>query len=168
MNALLVLALLLGAPQTTNLDESAEPSPRSKREVEFLMSEGVPFAERLMRKDGEFVPFGAVMLRNGLIQTVGTPEEADEATAEGALERLLRDFRVGAASGQYKATALFVNVRVRHPADGEMVAALQVALEHRDGYCVDVFYPYVGEAGTMELGEPFAGRRPGAVFDGCR
>jgi len=168
MNALLALVLLLGTPQATTPDQREESNPRSKREVEFLMSEGVPFAEKLMREDGEFVPFGAVMLPDGLIQTVGTPGESDDVTAEGALEQLLLSFREGAENGRYKATALFVNVRVRNPADGEMVAALQVALEHRDGYCVDVFYPYVGDSGSTELGDPFAGRRRGTVFDTCR
>ena len=168
MKALLVLALLLGTPQAAKLDESTEPNPRSKREVEFLMSEGVPFAEKLMREDGEFVPFGAVMLLDGLIQTVGTPEEANDVTAEDTLEQLLRGFREGAQSGQYKATALFVDVRVA-PDGGAKTDAIEVGLEHESGYCVNVYYPYTRSSdGEVQFGDLFASPRKGLAFEACR
>ncbi len=146
-----------------------EPEPdetsNQQRQVERLMNAGLPFAEKMLSEHGEFMPFGAVMLPEGKIQTVGADDGGVASSAEELYEALVRGLKQGAVDGSYRATATFVNVRMRNPADGETIEALHVALEHESGYCVDVFYPLIRDGETAGLGESFAGRRVGTFFD---
>ena len=45
---------------------------------------------------------------------------------------------------------------------------LHVALEHREGYCVDIFFPIERSGETLGLGESFAGLRQGTLFEACK
>ena len=90
-----------------------------------------------------------------------------EAPTEEIYEQLQDVLREGAADRTYIAIATFAMVELRDPRSGEMLTAVHVALEHRDGYCVDVFYPTVLRGEILVLGESFAGKRDGAYFDSC-
>jgi hypothetical protein len=132
------------------------------------MNAGLPFAEKMLAEHGEFIPFGAVMLPEGLIQTVGTDTGGGDAPVEQLYEKLSVGLRQGAEDGLYQVIATFVLVQLRNPEDGKPISAVRVALEHRSGYCVDVYYPTVKRGEILVLGDPVAGRRSGEFFESCQ
>ena len=150
-------------PPATREESSASP----KREVERVMNTGLPFAERTIAEQREFVPFGAVMRSDGLIQVVGTERTRQKEPIERTYKRLLEALQEGADSGAYKVVATFVLVELPDPQTSEPVNAVHVALENRDGYCVDVYYPIVQRDEELALGEAFAGKRSGVFFSSC-
>jgi len=144
-----------------------EPSAEVRRQARRLMNAGLPFAEKMLAEHGQFFPFGTVMLPDGLIRVVGAVENLEQPP-ETLYEQMLERMREGASDGSFRAAATFTNVAMRHPEDDRSIAAVHVALEHRDGYCVDIFFPIERRGDTVELGASFAGRRAGTFFDACR
>ena len=131
------------------------------------MNEGLRFAEKMLGEEGEFIPFGAVRLKDGPVRIVGTSGTSERPAPDAVLAQLLAELREGAQRREYVAIAVFANVEVPRPPDGEPVPAVFVGLEHVEGYCADVFFPYARGAGQVELLPSFAGPREGAVFGSC-
>ena len=170
MRILLLLLMMIVPPATPDERTSPQdgtPGPRAQRQAERVMNAGLPFAEKLLAEKGEFAPFGAVMLPTGLIQNVGTEPADGGASTETIYAELLDALRAGAAAKDYRAVATFAMVEVRAPEDGRIVSAVHVALEHRDGYCVDIYYPTLLRGEVLVLGESIAARRYGTIFDSC-
>ncbi len=140
----------------------------AEEEAEFLMNQGLPFAEKMLADHGEFFPFGSVLYADGSATTVSPQDDREQPPTTELLESLLDGIRTSAVAGTYKATAVFVNVRIEHPGDGKPVDAIHIGLEHQDGYCADVFFPYRRTEGRLELADSFATKREGRVFDACR
>ncbi len=163
----LSVALAL-TPASTAGAESPALILLAEEEAEFLMNQGLPFAEKMLAEHGEFFPFGSVLYADGSAATVSPHDDREQPPTTELLESLVDGIRTSAAAGTYKATAVFVNVRIEHPADGEPVDAIHIGLEHQDGYCADVFFPYRRTEGRLELADPFATKREGRVFEACR
>src|SRR5689334_25220904 len=128
------------------------------------MNDGIVFAEHMLAEHGEFYPFGRTLTTDGRIQVVGAQASTDHPKSQELIDMLLQAFRTGAQAGEHRAIALFFDVRVQHPGTREKVDAVQVGVEHRDGYCADVFFPYTLERGTPRFGAVFAQRRDGVVY----
>ncbi len=138
---------------------------KPEEEVELLLNEGIPFALEMLDKYGEFYPFAlALDARGAPLQVQIDPgEQRPESTQVMAL--LQEAMEKGAASGDYKATALVVDVTLQGGEGGESTDAIQVGLEHSSGYCVNVFLPYgKDEKGEFTFGELLASPREGTVF----
>ncbi len=138
---------------------------KPEEEVELLLNEGIPFALEMLDKYGEFYPFAlALDAQDAPIQVAIDPgEQHPESTQVLAL--LQEAMQKGAASGDYKATALVVDVTLQGGKEGESTDAIQVGLEHNSGYCVNVFLPYgKDEKGEFTFGELLASPREGTVF----
>jgi hypothetical protein len=162
---LLGFLLAVSAAFAEEKAEEAKPPPTPKEQLEVLMNEGIPFAEKMLREHGEFFPFGLVQKADGSVQQIDASDGREHPPSKDVVELLDRAFRRGAESGDYAATAIFVVVRVAPPGSATKIDAVQVGLEHRSGYCVDVFFPYQRSAdGTFEWGELFASKREGSAF----
>ena len=132
------------------------------------MHSGLPFAQKLLAEDGAFHPFGAVMTATGEIQRVAPYAGSRQPPSLDLIDLLEQGFRKGADSGEYKATAIFVPVRLQPPNESGKTDAVEVMLEHREGYCVNAFFPYSrGQGGTVSYGTLFAAPRDGAIFANC-
>lgn len=138
-----------------------------KEEVEELLNAGLPFAQDMLLKHGEFQPFGAVMTPESRVDLVAGYDGEDPLPADGVVALLMDGFLKGAAEGRYKAIALFMNVTVDFGESqaGEQTLAIQAGLEHQAGYCANVFLPYVEASDTdLEFQDLIAARRDGGVF----
>jgi hypothetical protein len=153
------------SPTETPTGEKAEPSPAARRQAQRLMNAGLPFAEQMLAEHGRFYPFGTVLLPDGLIRAVGAAEDLEQSP-ELLYESMLEALRAGADDGSFRAAATFTNVEMRHP-DGHTISAVHVALEHDEGYCVDVYFPIERDGDSFGLGESFAGLRAGTIFAAC-
>jgi hypothetical protein len=128
-----------------------------KQECEGLMTEVRLFAERMLREHGEFHPFGGTIQSDGRVALVGA-DTGDEMPPAGDLINVLTEgFRREVAAGDIRAAALVVNVSVLPPKQQDKVDAIRIALDHRDGYAVRVFFPYhlLADAG-LKVEAPFA------------
>ncbi len=161
-----MVALILTCALATAAASSDDIPPASpKEQAEELMNEGIAFAERMLREHGEFFPFGVVRKADGSIQLVGASDGQEQPPSQALINLLNQGFRKGAQAGDYTATAIFYDVLITPPGSPAKSDAVQVGLEHRSGYCVNVFFPYQRSSdGTVQFGELFAGRREATVF----
>jgi hypothetical protein len=61
--------------------------------------------------------------------------------------------------------AILAVVRVTPPETDKKVDAIHVNLEHINGYCVEVFFPYETEDQRVTLGTPFAQKGQRLIFE---
>jgi len=140
-----------------------------KEEVEALMNEGIAFATKLLSEHGEFFPFGVTMHSLGEIQYVAAYDGDEHPPSEEIANLLLAAFRDRATAGEYKATAIFINVTLRDQTDGSGRDAVQAGLDHLSGYSVNVFFPYsLSQSGNVEFDDLVATARESTIFDSSR
>jgi hypothetical protein len=106
------------------------------------MNDLLAFAERMLSDHGEFHPFGGYMLDDGSITQIGV-DMGDDSNHSGeqravAIESTLRSI---CSSLHPLVVGLVANVALRAES-GISQDAVQVALEHRDGYSAEVFFAY--------------------------
>lgn len=129
-----------------------------KSDCEKLMNAVLPVAERMLRQFGEFYPYGGYMKPSGEIAHVASgDEEIDHPKSKDLIYVLQDSFSEMAARGACKATAIVFYVRVAPPGTKEPSDAIQVCLEHADGYSAEVFLPYrINGGGHVSFGAMFA------------
>ena len=76
---------------------------------------------------------------------------------------LQKAFHASAQNGEYKATALVYDVRIKL-ASGEPSDAIAIALDHKSDYSVVVLLPYTIVGGELQYGEISAQAGDGNVF----
>jgi len=130
------------------------------------MNEAVPFAKRMLEEYGEFFPYGAYIKSGGEIVQVGAYDKDTDQPESKDLLYLLRDsFTSMAKVGECIATAMVIDVKVNLPNTNSRTDAIQVCLEHRDGYSAEVFFPYViADDGQIVYGPIFAQRGKRELF----
>jgi hypothetical protein len=129
-----------------------------KKDAEMLMNAVLPVAERMLREYGEFYPYGGYMEASGGIVHVGAHDEDTDHPKSRDLLYVLRDsLAARARAKQCKATAIVFDVLVDVPETGRRSDAIQICLEHADGYCAEVFIPYeIAATGRIIYGSTFA------------
>jgi len=135
-----------------------------KDEAQQLMDSVLPFAEQMLNKHGEFVPYGGVMKSNGEIISVAGTDGEEQPKSTDIIQILQDGFRNEAENGNYKATAIVYDVRVRSPETGDPSDAIAIALDHKSGYSVVVLLPYTLENGQLEYGQISAQAGENSVF----
>jgi hypothetical protein len=117
-------------------------STDQKSQTEHLMNELLEVAERLLLEHGEFHPFAGYLLTDGTVTQVGLDmhEELRRSDKE-RVRQLERALRSVANTMSPTAIGLVTNVSVPS-ADGVIYDAIEIDLEHRAGYCAEVFFGY--------------------------
>ncbi len=110
------------------------------------------------------------MKPSGEIVHVGAKDEEDDHPKSKDLRYVLRhSFSELAATGACKATAIAFDIRVVPPGSEEKSDAVQVCLEHSDGYSAEVFLPYqIDRDGRVTYGTMFAQERKHDIFGKTR
>jgi len=83
-------AFLRVAPASSSKEK---PPVTDKEQLEELMNEGIPIAEKMLREDGEFSPFGAVRKSDDSIELVSVLDGLEEPLWEDQIELLNQLFR---------------------------------------------------------------------------
>ncbi len=140
-----------------------EHTPRvGHPDLDQLLNVLLPFAEQMLDKYGEFLPFGAVLTSDGEVRLfAGYAEPTDSSTDVAELIRA--GFRESAQSGEIVAIGLCLDVRVARPDGDGPIDAICAELEHSCGEAVDVFLPYV-PGPPVTYGEIFASPGKRRVF----
>lgn len=135
---------------------SSKAMPDPKRESEDLMNAALPFAERMLREEGEFFPYGAALGADGKVISVAGYDGREKPPSADIIRLLTQAFVSGGKEGKYRVTALVYDARVKLPGTETKSDAIAVALDHKEGYSVVVYLPYRLEASKVVTGELFA------------
>jgi len=125
-------------------------------DCEQLLGALIPFVEEMLAEHGEFFPVGAVMSPDGECELAAVSDDEEEAECEELIEMFESQFRAGADSGEYKATAIIFDALTIPPDKEEKQDTIICLLDHRDDYSVKVCFPYSVNEGELELEDPFA------------
>jgi len=133
-------------------------------DLDDLLDPLIRFAQKSLKKHGEFHPFGASMKSDGEIALIaGMPAEGGGATQ--AIELLLRGLTADAKTETIRAGAVCYDGRVVPPGRSDKTNAISVSLEHNSGESVEVFLPYErGWFGRLKYGRLFAGPGGRRIF----
>jgi hypothetical protein len=129
----------------------------AKQESERLMNAVLPLAEKMLRQYGEFYPYGGYMKLDGTIVDIGVEDpDTDRPKSKDLLYILRNSFREMAETNQCKAVAMVLSVSVKLPRSNHESDAIQVCVEHADGYSAEVFFPYQIKNKQIVYDETFA------------
>jgi len=103
----------------------------------------LPLAEKMLTQHGEFYPFGGYIKPDGAIVHVGaTDPDTDRPKSKDLIYVLRSSFQEMARTSQCKAVAIVFDVAVTLPESNRKSDAIQVCVEHTDGYSAEIFFPY--------------------------
>lgn len=118
------------------------------------MNELLDFSEKMLDEHGEFHPFGGYMKTPTDVVHVGVELESNTQDAKSRIEAIVNSFRE--MSNEAIAFGIASNVALPK-SDDTKCDAVRIFLEHRDGYCADVFFCYVlTSTGGIEITQTIA------------
>jgi hypothetical protein len=134
-------------------------------DLDALLNDLLPFAERMLVEHGEFYPFGGSITRDGEHISVAAKASSDRPKSQELIDIMTDSFRAQAAEGKIRAAGICFDVRVIPPGQVDKTDAIQVALEREGGDAVDVFVPYAQLSDSeFTYGELFACERTPTLF----
>ncbi|MCI1729156.1 MAG: hypothetical protein LKM32_07175 [Chiayiivirga sp.] len=104
------------------------------------MNDLVEFAEKMLITHREFHPFGGYLNEQEDVVHVGLSPEANWTDDQHRADALARSFRSLVQEKRPLAVGIVTNVWFAR--DTGATNAIRVFLEHRSGYCADVFFHY--------------------------
>lgn len=139
---------------------AAAREAQPKADCETVMNFGLPLAEEMLKRHGEFLPFGAAMRPNREIICLGAYDARAYPSVAGSFTDMIRSlkeaFIAGARRQEYLATGLFYEVTVTAAGSGDNLNAVAVSLDHRDAYSVIVLLPFSIDDGKLVYADPRA------------
>ena len=134
-------------------------------DLDALLNDLLPFAERMLAEHGEFYPFGVSITTNGRHISAGAKGSSDRPQSQELIDIMTNDFRSQALKGKIRAAGICFDVLVVPPGQVDKTDAIQLALEREGGDAVDVFVPYaLLPDGEFTCGELFACERTPTLF----
>lgn len=132
-----------------------------KEQVEGLLGDLLEFAGKMLVEHGEFHPFGGYLASSNDIVHMGVQMEGG-----GEIDRM-RLLHSTLQQRRGCAIAFGVVSNVWLPQSAEVgFDAVKVFLEHRDGYCTDVFCPYDLSRSDPLIVSGISAQRGDSVFFG--
>ena len=129
-----------------------QPSPEAKEDYNALLNALMPFAEEMLKKHGEFYPFGAAVNTAGEV-SAHAADIGEEMPESGEVIALLtKGFQAEVRAGKLRATGICYDARIVQ--DGKKVDAVIMSLEHVCGNASKACVPYSkGIFGKYRFGE---------------
>src|SRR5262245_16023188 len=97
-----------------------------------LLNALIPFAQDMLKKHGEFFPFGAAVNSEGEIELAQADDGTEQPESTELIDMLQQGFREEAERGAIRASAICMDVRIVPPGETEKSDAISLHLEHRD------------------------------------
>jgi hypothetical protein len=120
------------------------------------------FAVRAIAKDGYLLPIGAVVKDDGTVVPVTPTEPTPESTADSLRDDLLDELRGLAASGDVRAAAYCLDMKIDLP-DGSTSDALILFFETASE-SFGIAHPYSGAGTTLKFGSRMKQLSPAMIF----
>ena len=129
-----------------------QPTPEAREDYNALLEFLMPFAEQMLKKNGEFFPFGASVSAEGEVQACATYDGDETPASEDVIAMLVQGFQNEARDGKIRATGICYDGRIVQ--DGKTVDAVIISLEHFGGSASKTCVPYTkGMFGKYRFGE---------------
>jgi hypothetical protein len=129
------------------------------------MNNLLPIAQSMLSKYREFYPYGGYIELDGQIRHVGVKDPTTEyPQSEDMIVALEELFLEKVRARECRAIAIVCDVRVKDPGGDRNFDAIQVRLDHVDGYSTEVFFPYEIVKDEVRYGETFAHKGKGGGF----
>lgn len=129
----------------------------AKEESERLVNHLLPLAKEMLTRYGEFYPYAAYMTPEGEIVDMGADDPDTEYPKSKDLIYVLRSsLEEVASAGQCRAGAIVLNVTVHLSESQRKSDAVQIFVDHVDGYSAEVFFPYEIVDNRVVYGQTFA------------
>jgi hypothetical protein len=138
--------------------------PPERDDLDNLLDPLLRFAQDMLKKRGEFYPFGATMSTAGAIQMEAGYTGSERPASQEVIDLLRGGMTARAKSGDIRASGICYDVKFRG-ADGKATDAIGVDLEHRASDTVQIILPYSKPRfGGPRYGEMIAGRGERRIF----
>lgn len=111
-------------------------------DLDQLLNAVLPFAEQMLKKHGEFYPFGASMNHTGEVAMSAADTGSEHPPSAEVVALLFDGFKKQAAEKLVRACAVCFDSRVVLPGTSKKSDAVAVSLEHEVGEAVEIFIPY--------------------------
>ena len=119
-------------PMSCWRDSASQPA---QNDLDGLLDAALPFAQEMLAKHGEFLPYGAATTSSGETKLIAAdPDEGEQPDSMSALATLVEGLQV--ERDALRSTALVSDVRL---AESD---AIRVELEHLEGHSIVVLLPY--------------------------
>jgi hypothetical protein len=113
-----------------------QASQECQSDLDGLLSTLLPFAQQQLNKHGAFLPFGAVVDRDGTVRLTAAHVDGEQSAALDVLDSLHEGAHSQRAS--IRAAAFVADVTV----PGKPGDAIRVDVEHAEGVAIAVLLPY--------------------------
>jgi hypothetical protein len=120
-----------------------------REDANELLNFCVSYAKRMLRRYGEFAPFGYRMNPEGgtAIETIAQHQlPADPVMLHNLLRQQLLE---RAQRGSLAAAAIASNVSLAKTSNEGFADAVMIEIEHREGYTIQAFVPYKITGGQL-------------------
>jgi len=117
-------------------------------DFERLLDATFPFIEDLLKKHGEFFPLASAIEATDSIAQVGTYDGDEHPLSDKVIEDLKVGLKEGAKKGDYKAIAIFYDVRAIAPNTNQKTDAVAVIVEN-SSVAYKLFFPYTLTKGSV-------------------
>ena len=115
---------------------------RIREDANDVLNASVSYAKRMLRRYGQFGPFGFLMNRDGDVKMESVAQQNMPAEPAMLLDLLQQQLTERAKRGSLRAVASASNVTMQKASQEGYVDAIMVDIEHESGYCVKAFVPY--------------------------
>ena len=134
-------------------------------DLEELLNALLPFAQEMLKKHGEFYPFGAAIDAKGEIAAQAAQPDEENPDSQVVIDMLVAGMRDQANRGEIRAAGICYDSRVVPPGKTEKTDGIACRLEHENGEAVQTFVPYrKGFLGRYKYDELFACEGDRAIF----
>ncbi|GAB3092413.1 hypothetical protein [Lysobacter terrae] len=134
-------------------------------DIEALLNDLVPFAEKMLREHREFLPFGGQITTDGKIVWEGAYDGEDQPLSQDLIDILNDTHRRLASERDVRACAVVYDIRTIPPGYSKKQDAICVSLDHVEGYSGHIVYPYKFTLlGKLVVDEAYAVRGDASIF----
>jgi hypothetical protein len=115
---------------------------RIRNDANEVLNASVSYAKRMLRRYGEFGPFGFAMNQDGDVKMEPVASRDMPADPMMLLDILQQQLAERAGKGKLRAAASASNVTMGKASEEGYPDAIMIDIEHESGYCVKAFVPY--------------------------
>jgi hypothetical protein len=122
---------------------------QSRDDANELLNAAVNYAKRMLRKYGEFGPFGFSLNQQRELVNETVPRKDLPPDPAMLLQLLLDQLTERSSHKEIIAAATAANVTLAKTSEEGFSDALLVEIEHQNGYCIKAFVPYRMAGGQL-------------------
>ena len=134
-------------------------------DLNSLLDVALSYGCDTLESEDYFHPFAITLQADGSVQRSGDlTDEEKSMNPEDLIKQISATLASGARQKLHKGTALGMDVKVKRFESEGFVKAIEVIIEHEDGYGFDCFLPYRKEAGKYIYGSVFSTSIPAKSY----